>query len=135
MNSAFTGLSDSQREVLTLISQGLSDKEVATKLGKDESTIRNHRFKLREKEKQAKLFLALMELLKNTNKNISKLEKEAICDAHKTATTVDDRYNITDKEKSDIIKNYINENGALKSYPVKEKKKIIVLEEVAKNFS
>lgn len=136
MNSAFTGLSDIQRELLTLISQGLSDKEVATKFGVAQSTIRNHRYKLREKEKQARLFLALMDLLsKSTNKKINKLDKEVICDAHKTATTVDDRYNITDKEKSDIIKNHFNENGALKSYPVKEKKKIIVLEEIAKNFS
>jgi hypothetical protein len=91
---------------------------------------------LREKEKQAKLFLSLMDLFSmKTDKNINKLEKEVICDAHKTATAVDDRYNITDKEKEDIIKIYINENGGLKSYPVKEKKKIIVLNEIVKNFS
>lgn len=136
MNSAFTGLSDIQREVLTLISQGLSDKEVAAKLGVAQSTIRNHRYKLREKEKQAKLFLALMNLLsENTNKKINKLDKEIICDAHKTATTLDDRYNITDKEKEDILKTYIDETGALKSYPAKEKKKIVVLKEIVKNFS
>jgi len=136
MNSAFTGVSDVQRELITLIYQGLSDKEVAVKLGVAASTIRNHRFKLREKEKQAKLFLAMMDLLsKNTNKKINKLDKDAICDAHKTATTLDDRYNITDKEKIDVINNYMDENKALKNYPAKEKKKIIVLEEIAKNFS
>ncbi len=136
MNSSFTGLSDIQREVLTLMSQGLPDKEVAAKLGVAQSTIRNHRYKLREKERQAKLFLAIMELLsKNTNKKINKLDKEVICDVHKTATTIDDRYNITDKEKKITIKNYMNEEGALKSYPAKEKKKIIILEEITKNFS
>lgn len=136
MNSAFTGLSDIQSELLALMSQGLPDKDIATKLGVAQSTIRNHRFKLREKEKQAKLFLAIMELLsKNTNKKINKLEKEIICDAHKTATNIDDRYNITDVERRNIIKTYIDENGALISYPVKEKKKIIVLKEIAKNFS
>jgi len=136
MNSLFTGVSDAQKEVLTLIAQGLSDKAVATKLGVAQSTIRNHRYKLREKEKQAKLFLALMDLLsKTTNKKINKLEKEIICDAPKTATTLDDRYNITDKEKDDIIKTYINESGGLISYPVKEKKKIVVLNEIIKNFS
>ena len=136
MNSAFTGVSDVQRELITLISQGLSDKEVAAKLGVAASTIRNHRYKLREKEKQAKLFLAMMDLLsKNTNKKINKLDKEVICDAHKTATSLDDRYNTTDKEKNDVIKNYMDENKALKNYPAKEKKKIIVLEEIAKNFS
>lgn len=136
MNSAFTGLSEVQRELLTLIWQGLSDKEAAAKLGVAQSTIRNHRYKLREKEKQAKLFLALMDLLsQNTNKKINKLDKEVICDAHKTATTLDDRYNITDKEREDVIKAHINENGSLRSYPVKEKKKIIVLKEIVKNFS
>jgi hypothetical protein len=136
MNSTFTGISEVQKDLLTLLSQGLSDKEAAEKLGVAQSTIRNHRFKLREKEKQAKLFLALMNLLSNeTNKKINKLDKAVICDAHKTATTIDDRYNITDKEKVSVVKTYINENGGLTSFPVKEKKKIIVLEEIMKNFA
>lgn len=136
MNSSFTGVSDVQRELIALIAQGLSDKEIAAKLGVAQSTIRNHRYKLREKEKQAKLFLAMMDLLsKNTNKKINKLDKEVICDAHKTATTLDDRFNITDKEKNNVIEIYMDENKALKSYPAKEKKKIIVLEEIAKNFT
>lgn len=136
MNSTFTGISDVQRELITLISQGLSDKEVAVKLGVAQSTVRNHRYKLREKEKQAKLFLAIMDLLsKNTNKMITKLDTEVICDAHKTATILDDRYNITDKEIRNTIETYMDKNGALKSYPAKEKKKIIILNEIAKNFS
>lgn len=136
MNSAFTGLSEIQRKVLTLISQGLPDKEIATELGVAQSTIRNHRYKLREKEKQAKVFLALMSLLSgNTNKNINKLEKEILWDAHKTATALDDRYNITDKEKESTLKTYMDETGALKSYPAREKRKIIVLGEISKNFS
>jgi hypothetical protein len=136
MNSAFTGISEVQKELITLIASGLSDKEIAAKLGVAQSTIRNHKFKLREKEKQAKLFLAMMDLLsKNLNKKINKLDKEIICDAHKTATIIDDRFNTTDKEKEEIIKNYMDESGALKSYPSKAKKKIIILEEIAKNFS
>lgn len=136
MNPAFTGVSEVQGELIALMSQGLSDKEIAKKLGVAQSTIRNHRYKLREKEKQARLFLAVMKLLStSTNKAINKLENEAICDAHKTATTVDDRYNITDREKETIIKNHMDDKGALKTYPVKEKKKIIVLEEISKNFS
>jgi len=136
MNSAFTGVSEVQKEIIILISQGLSDKEVASKLGVAQSTIRNHRYKLREKEKQAKLFLAMMDLLaSNSNKKINKLDKETICDPHKTATTLDDRYNITDKEKADTIANYMDENGGLKNFPSKAKKKIIVLEEITKNFS
>lgn len=136
MNSSFLGISDVQREVISLIAKGLSDKETSANLGVAQSTIRNHKYKLREKEKQARLFLAMMELLsKTTNKKINKLDKEIICDAHKTATSIDDRFNITDKEKMDTIKNYMDENGALKNYPAKAKKKIIVLEEITKNFS
>lgn len=136
MNSNFTGVSEVQRELITLIAQGLTDKEIAAELGVAQSTIRNHRFKLREKEKQAKLFLAMMDLLsKNTNKKINKLDKGIICDPHKTATIIDDRFNITDEEKLDVINTYMDENKALKSYPAKEKKKIIVLEEISKNFT
>ncbi|MCB2289424.1 DUF2087 domain-containing protein [Clostridium sp. CS001] len=136
LNSAFTGVSEVQGAIITLISQGLSDKDVAIKVGVAQSTIRNHRYKLREKEKQAKLFLAMMELLsKNTNKKINKLEDAVICDASMTATSLDDRYNITDKEKKDTIHNCIDDSGALKNYPAKEKKKIIVLEAIVKTFS
>lgn len=136
MNSVFTGVSEVQKEIVALLSEGLSDKEVASKLGVAQSTIRNHRYKLREKEKQAKLFLAMMDLLaKNTNKKINKLETETICDPHKTAYALDDRYNITDKEKKETILNYMNESGGLKTFPSKAKKKIIILEEIVKNFS
>ncbi|WP_283650330.1 DUF2087 domain-containing protein [Clostridium butyricum] len=136
MNSDFTGISEVHRELLRLMAQGLSDKEIATKLGIAQSTIRNHRFKLREKEKQARLFLAVMELLSDAaSKGINVLDKEVITDPHKTATTLDDRYNITDKEREATIKTYMDETKALKSYPAKEKKKIIVLGEIVKNFS
>lgn len=136
MNNSFTGISEVQRELLLLIASGLTDKEIATKLGVAQSTIRNHRFKLREKEKQSRLFLAMMELISTgTKKKINILEKESLCDAHKTATTLDDRYNITDKERESTIKNHMDESGAIKSFPAKEKKKIILLSEVVKNFS
>lgn len=135
MNNGFTGVSGAQLELLKLMAAGLSDKEIATKLEVAPSTIRNHRYKLREKEKQARLFLAMMELIaSNTKKDVSILEQGTLCDAHKTATTLDDRYNITDKERETTIKTYMDENGAIKIYPAKEKKKIIVLSEVIKNF-
>lgn len=136
MNPSFTGLTEIQRELLVLIASGLTDKEIAIKLGVAQSTIRNHRFKLREKEKQARLFLAMMELIsENTQKKVNILDKDILRDAHKTATTIDDRYNITDKERESTIKNYMDESGAIKTFPAKEKKKIIILSEVVKNFS
>ncbi|MEN8077129.1 DUF2087 domain-containing protein [Clostridioides difficile] len=136
INTVYTGITEVQRELIVLIAQGLTDKEIAIKLGVATSTVRNHRYKLREKEKQAKLFLSMMELLAtNTKKSICKMDDEEICDAHNSATTLDDRYNITDKEKIQTIKSYMTNVGALKNFPAKEKKKIIILEEIMKNFS
>lgn len=136
MNNGFTGVSGAQLELLKLMAAGLSDKEIAAKLEVAPSTIRNHRYKLREKEKQARLFLAMMELIaSNTKKDVSILEQGILCDAHKTATTLDDRYNITDKERETTIKNYMNANGTIKTYPAKEKRKIIILSEIVKNFA
>ncbi|MEG1004329.1 MAG: DUF2087 domain-containing protein [Clostridium sp.] len=136
MNPSFIGVSQVQRDLLVLIASGLTDKEIALKLGVAQSTIRNHRYKLREKEKQARLFLATMELIAlNTNKKVNILDKDKLCDAHKTATTIDDRYNITDKERESTIKNYMNETGAIKTFPAKEKRKIIILSEIVKQFS
>lgn len=70
MNNAFTGVSPAQLELLKLMAAGLSDKEIAAKLQVTPSTIRNHRYKLREKEKQARLFLAMMELIANDTKKM-----------------------------------------------------------------
>lgn len=136
MNSNFTGISDVQKELITMFSKKLSDKEISEKLGIATSTIRNHRYKLREKEKQARIFLAIMELLtENIQKKINIMDKDVICDPHKSATTLDDRFNTTDKEKKRVLENYINKDGSLKTYPSKEKKKIIVLEEIMKSFN
>lgn len=55
-------------------------------------------------------------------------------DLHQTATMIDDRYNITDDEREKAIKAYMNEHGALLQFPAKEKKKIIILREIMKNF-
>lgn len=135
MSYGNTGITQAQQKVLQLIAQGMSDKEVASALGVADSTIRNHKYKLREKEKQAKVFLAMMELLsEQTQKEISRLEGSVLQDAHNSATMVDDRYNITDKEVESIRKTYFNEKGGLKSIPAREKKKLVVLSEIVKNF-
>lgn len=136
MNSSYTGISSSQKSVIELMALGLTDKEISKRLGIANSTIRNYRYKLREKEKQAKVFLATMNLLsKNTNRDINILEEDKICDPHKGATTLDDRFNITSEEKRKVIETYMDINGGLRSYPSKEKKKVILLGEIIKNFN
>ncbi|MCZ0703871.1 DNA-binding CsgD family transcriptional regulator [Natronobacillus azotifigens] len=120
-----TGLSDHQMQLLRLFAEGLSDKDIAKRLELSVSTIRNHRFKFREKERQAKIFLAMMELMDTPNDFIP---------VHKGARMVDDRYAITQEEKDKVIKTYFNEAGRVDQFPSKEKRKIIILQEVIKKF-
>lgn len=132
---AVTGLTDIQNQLLQCILDGKSDKEIGSELGIAQSTVRNHRFRLREKEKQAKLFLALMESITNvTSTTIEKSDTGTIEEIHESATMVDDRYNISDREREKTIATYMDGNGALKQFPAKEKKKIILLGEIIKNF-
>lgn len=135
MDPGVTGLSEVVRQLLLLVLEGKSDREIAALMGIAPSTVRNHRFKLREKEKQAKMFLALMGLLeRRTNNPIGSGESGAIEELHASATMVDDRYNITEQERLKTVQTYMDENGALKQFPAREKKKIIVLREIMKNF-
>lgn len=131
-----TGLTEIQRKLLLLLLEGRSDQEIGKELGIAQSTVRNHRFKIREKEKQAKLFLALMYSLEaETSKPIQESDTGTIEEIHNTARMVDDRFNITDKEREKTLATYMDtETGALKQFPAKAKKKIIILSEIIKNF-
>jgi DNA-binding CsgD family transcriptional regulator len=133
---SLTGISEIQRQLLKLIAEGRSDKEIAETMEIAQSTVRNHRFKLREKEKQAKLFLAMMQSIEEkTSSTIGMSDRGPIEETHMAATMVDDRYSITDKDRDKILRTYMDENGALKQFPVKEKKKIIVMNEIIKSFN
>ena len=135
LSSSYTGISESQKLVVNLMAKGYTDKEIAEEIKIAQSTIRNHRYKLREKEKQAKVFLTIMNLLQESSKkNINELEEDSLINFNPTMKQVDDRFNITKAESDKVISTYMDENKALKSYPAKEKKKIILLKEISKNF-
>ncbi|MHB1651799.1 MAG: DUF2087 domain-containing protein [Desulfitobacteriaceae bacterium] len=132
LDKKLTGLSDHQNSLLRLFYQGKSDTDVQKEMGiGSSSTIRNHRFVLKEKERQAKVFLVLMELLKEKDKHSS-----SYLPPYKAARMVDDRYNITQEESEKILKKYFMEgtDGLLKTFDMKEKNKLVVLREVAKRF-
>ncbi|MFA9376558.1 MAG: DUF2087 domain-containing protein [Lachnotalea sp.] len=134
-NVDLVGISETQNKILKLMSEGNDDKTIAENLGIAHSTVRNHRFKLRENLKQAKLFAALMESLEQKTSLPINLSMEGdLVELHYSANMMDDRYNITDMEREKVIKTYIDENGAIKQFPAKEKKKIILLREIIKNF-
>ncbi|MBH5317397.1 DUF2087 domain-containing protein [Paenibacillus sp. GSMTC-2017] len=127
-----TGLTELQKEMIRDFAAGFSDNEIVKRTGSGSaSTIRNHRFVLKEKGKQAKLLLAIMELM-----------EQGVTDApqfvtiHRTAVQVDERFAITTDEYGEMIKKYFPDGpkGPLVSFPRKEKKKIAILRHIATFF-
>jgi hypothetical protein len=132
LDKKLTGLTDHQNSLLQLFYEGKNDSEIQQELGiGSASTIRNHRFGLKEKERQAKVFLAMMELLKEKDQHAP-----AFVEIHKTAKMLDERYNITQDEYEKIVKKYFpnGPSGELVSFTQQEKHKVVVLREIAKRF-
>lgn len=117
LDKGATGLSDLQRNLLSLFYQGKSDTEVQQALGTGStSTIRNHRFLLRERERQARLFLALMELLRER-------DGEPAAEAAPT------------KAPTGLQKYFpFGVDGPLQTLSIPAKQRQLVLGEVAKRF-
>ena len=79
--------------MLQLFHEGLSDKEILERSSSGSiSTICQHRFKLKEKERQAKIFLALMA---NLDSGRVPMKDSPI---HKEEIIVDSRYGIKENE-------------------------------------
>ncbi|WP_400243909.1 DUF2087 domain-containing protein [Niallia sp. JL1B1071] len=129
LDKKMTGLTEHQTKLLELFYQGKSDAEVKKELEiGSASTIRHHRFALKEKERQARNFLAIMELMKEKDNHAP-----SFIPVHQTATMVDDRYNITEAEQEEIAAKYFKA-GVLSKFPIKQKQKLIVLREIAKRL-
>ncbi|USB33583.1 DUF2087 domain-containing protein [Paenibacillus sp. YPG26] len=131
LDKSFTGLSEIQSNLLKLFYQGKSDKEVQQELGSGStSTIRNHRFVLKEKERQARVFLAIMELLRAKDKHAPAVLKV------QAGGSKDERYRITETEKDKVLAKYFpsGTRGPLKSFSMREKQKLIILNELSKRF-
>jgi DNA-binding CsgD family transcriptional regulator len=132
LDKKLTGLTDHQKTILELFYQGQSDNEIAKALGTSStSTIRNHRFTLREKQKQAKVFLAIMELL---GEQVSK--KNNFINIPRNSRNIDDRFAITEQENAEILAACFPQglDGPLGSFPLKEKKRVAILRHLVKKF-
>jgi hypothetical protein len=132
MDKKLTGLSNHQNELLKLFYLGKRDGEIQEEMGiGSSSTIRNHRFVLKEKERQAKIFLVLMELLKENN-----CKSQGFIPLHQNAKAADKRYSITEEESGRILRKYFPDGpeGPLKTFDMKEKSKLAVLRQIVKHF-
>ncbi len=132
LDKKLTGLTEHQKAVLELFHAGKSDAEVAKELGTGSvSTVRNHRFALRERQKQAKVFLAIMELLAERTP-----KKTSFIDLPLNTRNVDERFAITAEENEMILAAYLpnGSDGPLKIFPGKEKKRLAILRHIVKYF-
>lgn len=127
-----TGLSEHQGRLLRCFYNRVPDQMIKEQLGIGSiSTIRNHRFSFKEKERQAKIFMTIMELI-SENENCP--DKYLL--PHATATMVDDRYKITPEENDRIQKKYFPDglDARLKTFHIKEKCKLVVLRHIINSF-
>lgn len=133
IDKKYTGITDNQRGLLTDFSEGLSDNDIAKKNQISPATVRHQRFMFREKAKQARIYLAIFELVEKASK---KGANEDFVKLHSGATMVDDRYIVTNSEQDQIIETYFDnlEPLKLKAFPTKEKRKIVVLRKISTLF-
>lgn len=132
MDKKYTGLTDHQKEILEAFYQGCNDKEIAARMDHgNTSTVRNQRFAFRERAKQAKIFLAIMELLAEGSAHDDKF-----VEIPRRAAMVDERFAITEKESAEILQALFPQgtDGPLLRFPKKEKQKIIVLRQLIQRF-
>lgn len=128
MNANNMGISELQLQLLNLFNQGISDKEIAADLGVSSSTIRNHRHKLKEREKQNKIFVSLMELLREDG-----VVSRGNTSLDKSKEDIEEN-SMSDKERKRILEQYMTPSGRLTDYPNDEKSKQIILEAIMVNF-
>ena len=129
LGKRYNGLSDIQKIVIKGMYENVPDKDIAVNLGnKAVSTVRNHKFSMREKYREAKIFIAIMDLINEQNVSETKF-----INFHKDIPIADDRLIITEEEKSRILKKYFDGEKLLK-FPKKEKEKLIILQEIIKKI-
>lgn len=132
LNRQFNGLSEQQKRLLPFFYEGLTDKEIVAKLeNNSSSTIRGHRFKLKEKKKQSTVFLAIMGLLEQKMN-----QEDDFVVFHPQTKMQDERSKITNKEHETVLKSYFKQGllGPLHSLPSKQKRKLIVLKNIIEDF-
>lgn len=123
-------LTEIQKQFITLMYDEVSDKEIAIESGTAINTVRNQRFVLKEKAYQAKIFLAIYNLLNQKN------EIDDFIMLPDRVTVKGDSLMSTEEEKLKVFDSFLISRIPLKlkSIPRKEKYKLILLQEIAQLF-
>lgn len=131
-DSRYMTLTDNQKELLLMMGEGEPDNEIARKMAVTPATVRRQRFSLREKAKQAKMYLAIYELASNRKDG----KEQELISVHGGATMIDERYVITEQERDKILRISFESLTPLrlKMLSAKEKKKVVVLTKIAEQF-
>lgn len=136
LDKKITGLSEHQKTLLQLFFQGKSNAEIQNEMGIGSlSTIRNHRFALKEKARQAKLLLVIMELLQEREQR-GFADLAFSSDSERPKTLAIGPYQLTEEEIAKIINKCFPQGpaGPLKTFDLKQKSRLVVLWEIAKRF-
>lgn len=126
LDKKYNGLTEIQKELLSMISNKYSNKEIAINLGCTESTVRNMKFSLRERAKQARVFLAAMDLAEEGKPVISqnKLRSFPIKESKRKAllprfaNLFEPNREYSEKEVKVIIKNIYEDDAMIRRYLV-----------------
>ena len=124
LDKRWTGLTELQIRLIRLFAEGAADQEIAAKLGSGSiSTIRNHRFLLREKVKQAKILLAIGHLMERQVENNADKKPPVSAES-------------SDPEAQKILSTYFPQgvDGPLSTFPTREKRRLILLQQIATRF-
>ncbi|MDO9509647.1 MAG: DUF2087 domain-containing protein [Thermovirgaceae bacterium] len=119
------GVSDTQEHLLEAFFRGDDDARIAVDLDISRSTVRNHRFKMKERARHAKAFIAMMRILEKNQKPETRL-----VDFPANTRIADDRFALTEEEYERITRKYFREDGTLERFPLKAKERVALLRKI-----
>ncbi|MBN2509098.1 MAG: DUF2087 domain-containing protein [Spirochaetales bacterium] len=131
MDSNAAGLTEPQKELIRGMYKGWTDAQIAENSpGRGASAVRNMRFHLRKRAREAKVFLGIMGLLEDYT-----MESEHYISFEAQLPVHDDRTLVTQKEERVILGKYLKDDGMLVRFPKKEKEKLVVLNHIVRSFT
>lgn len=119
------GVSDPQAKLLEAFFRGDDDGKIASDLGISRSTVRNHRFRMKERARHAKVFLAMMLILDQKGKPEARL-----VDFPANSRMAVERYALTREEYEKILRKYFREDGTLLRFPIKARERVALLRKI-----